>query len=338
MTVALLGPNGVDSVFLANPNNKSKSIDASDLALDSFVKSRIGSAGVLGFRNKIVDGRFDFWYEAVTQSGIGYGSDTMWQNNHSGSTKTHTAQPLVLGVDLPSIDVPTAKNFSRTVVSSVAGAGNSVTKSHKIEGVNTCAGKIITLSFYAKADATKPLGVSMVQNFGSGGSSPVYIAGQLVPLSSGWARYSLQFQLPSMSGKTIGTDSSLQVVFWFDGGSTVVGTYNISSMVQQSGTFDLACVQLEEGTVATPFEELPIEVSQQRVNRYWERLNFAVTAYSAYSSFWFKTVKREIPVLTLVSGSLSGTTIVCSSFLDSLYQGVAASAASSLVYYVDARL
>ncbi len=274
------------------------------------------------FRNKIIDGRFDFWYEGTSQTFSGYGSDTMWQNNHSGSTKTHSQQSLVAGVDLPAIDCPSAKYFSRTTVTSVAGVSNSVTKLHKIEGVNTLSGKIVTISFYAKADAVKPLGVSMAQDFGSGGSSPVYIAGQLVSLSSGWARYSLQFQLPSMSGKTIGTNSSLKIFFWFDGGSTIAGTYNISSMVQQSGTFDIACVQLEEGTVATPFEELPIEVNQMRVNRYFQQLNPSGDVPISYmagtlvvtQTFPLKSTLRttgSAPAINAVSStykSVSGTT------------------------------
>lgn len=252
--------------------------------------------GGFSFRNKIVDGRFDFWYEAVSQSAIGYGSDTMWQNNHSGSTKIHSQQLLTAGVDLPAIEVPSAKYFSRTAVTSVTGVSNSVTKLHKIEGVNTFAGKIVTISFYAKADAVKPLGVSMAQDFGSGGSSPVYIAGQLVSLSSGWERYSLQFQLPSMSGKTIGTNSSLLIFFWFDGGSTVAGTYNISSMVQQSGTFDIACVQLEEGSVATPFEELPMEISQTRVNRYFRTsypYGTVIGTANIFSPIWYKCTSGD---------------------------------------------
>lgn len=115
------------------------------------------SQTLYGFKNKIVDGRFDFWYEGTSQTTGAYGSDTMWLNLSSGSTKTHSQQPLVAGVDLPAIDCPTAQYFSRTVVNSVAGASNYVVKWHKIENVATLAGKTVTLSFYAKADAVKSI-------------------------------------------------------------------------------------------------------------------------------------------------------------------------------------
>ena len=53
------------------------------------------SQALYGFKNKIVDGRFDFWYEGTTQTTGAYGSDTMWLNLSSGSTRTHSQQPLI---------------------------------------------------------------------------------------------------------------------------------------------------------------------------------------------------------------------------------------------------
>lgn len=224
--------------------------------------------GGFSFRNKIIDGRFDFWYEGTSQTTGGYASDTMWRNDIVGSTQVHSRQPLVAGVDLPSIEVPTAKYFSRTVVTSVAGSGNNVTKSQRIDDVSNLAGKIATLSFYAKADAVKNIGILLEQNFGSGGSTVVSsIGAQLVSLSTIWNRYSVNINIPSISGKTVGANNYLHVLFGFDIGSTHSSGW--AGMIQQSGTFDIACVQLEEGSVATPFEELPMEVSQQRVNKYF---------------------------------------------------------------------
>lgn len=235
----------------------------------SMINTRSGSAGAFSFRNKIVDGRFDFWYEGTSQTTSGYGSDTMVLNQSVGSTKVHSQQPLIAGVDLPTIDCPSAKYFSRTVVTSVAGAGNNVLKGFKIEDVSTLAGKVATLSFYAKADSTKNIGLSATQYFGSGGSAAVgSIGSQLVSLSTSWKRYSVQITFPSVSGMTIGTGDYIQIGIAFDMGSTYSSQFG--GLGQQSGTFDIACVQLEEGSVATPFEELPIEISQTRIGRYYK--------------------------------------------------------------------
>lgn len=224
--------------------------------------------GGFSFRNKIVDGRFDFWYEGTSQTSSGYGSDTMWMNKGVGSTKTHSQQTLTAGVDLPAIECPTATYFSRTVVTSVAAVGNRVMKAQNIENVGSLAGKTVTLSFYAKADAVKNIAVELNQNFGSSGSTAVTVGSQLVSLSTAWKRYSVTISIPSISGKTVGTGSFLSLVFWFDAETTTYGTRS-ANLGQQSGTFDIACIQLEEGSVATPFEELPIEISKTRVNRYF---------------------------------------------------------------------
>ncbi len=253
-------------------------------------KSRIGTGGGFSFRNKIVDGRFDFWYEGTSQTTSGYGSDTMWHNANVGSTKVNSQQLLTAGVDLPAIEVPTAKYFSRTVVTSVAGANNLVAKVTKIEDVGTLAGKTATLSFYAKADAIKNIAIEFNQNFGDSGSASIGFGNQLVSLSTIWKRYSITVTVPSLSGKTIETtNDGLLIRFWFDAGSNFAT--NSSSLGQQSGTFDLACVQLEEGSIATPFEELPMEISQMRVNRYYFQIGASgSTGFARYVSLYYGAV------------------------------------------------
>lgn len=250
------------------------------------------------FRNKIPDGRLDFWHEGASQTSSGYGSDTMSVNAHNGSTKTHSRQSFVAGVDRPAIDVPSAKYFSSTVVTSVAGANNFVSKGFKIEDVSTFAGKTVTLSFDAKANDTKKLFITIQQNFGTDGSLTVNTFIPTVTVGTTWgSRFTATVTLPSILGKTVGSNSFLYLVFGFDVGSSFAGVNYSSDAIQQSGTFDLACVQLEEGTVATPFEELPIEMSQKRVERYYERAfvsnnGYATATTNLCSQVWWKTEKR----------------------------------------------
>ncbi len=291
----------------------------SDLkSLEGFINGKWGGvggdvAGGFSFRNKIVDGRFDFWHEGTSQTTSGYGSDTMWLNLHSGTTKVHSQQALVAGVDLPAIEVPTAKYFSRTVVTSVAGVNNLVAKVTKIEDVGTLAGKTATLSFYAKADAVKNITAYFSQQFGTGGSTAVDgIGGQLISLSTVWKRYSVQVTFPSITGKIIGTGNAIALTFGFDLGSGLTQMPN--SCGQQSGTFDIACVQLEEGSVATPFEELPIEVSQKRIERYYEEgIHDKYIGYNANTTGYisglvlYRTVKRSTPVIYFWGDSIRGT-------------------------------
>jgi hypothetical protein len=230
-----------------------------------------------GFKNHIIDGRFDFWYEGTSQTTSGYGSDTMWYNGNIGSTKTHTRQYFSTGEAFAD-GIKCPMYYSRTVVSSVAGAGSTVYKDQRLEDVTRLAGRTVTLSFYAKADTNKNIAIEFAQHFGTGGtptSSVNTIGAQKIALTTTWTRYSRTFTIPSIVGKTIGTDgvhTSFSLMrFWFDAGSDFDA--RTANLGQQSGTFDIAMVQLEEGIVATDFEWNGTAVEESRVGRYFQFTN-----------------------------------------------------------------
>ena len=232
-------------------------------------RATLGETG--GFRNAIINGGFDIWQRGTSQTARGYGSDDRWVNDHHGSTKTHSRQAFTLG----QTDVPgNPKYFSRTVVSSVAGADNLVRKYQPIGGVRTFAGDTMALSFWAKADATRGIAVELNQYFGSGGSPSGTVSAIGVhkfSLTTSWQKFTAVMAIPSIAGKTLGTDENdyLFPTFWFDAGTT----YNsrTASLGHQSGTFDIAQVQLEPGSTATPFERRPVAIEQALCDRYFER-------------------------------------------------------------------
>ena len=111
------------------------------------------------FRNKIINGNFDYWQRGTSTSTAGYLADR-WYTNSAGSTFTSSRQSFTLG----QTAVPNEPTyFHRTVVTSVAGTGNQVVTYQKIESVRTLAGQTSTLSFWAKADASKNIAVEYVQ-------------------------------------------------------------------------------------------------------------------------------------------------------------------------------
>jgi hypothetical protein len=172
------------------------------------------------------------------------------------------------------------KYFSRTVVSSVVGAGNYVQKVQRIESVYTYAGEAVTLSFWFKSNANKNIAVEFSQLFGTGGSPSAQVLGigsQLIAVTAGWAKYSVTVNIPSIAGKTLGTDNndSLWLIFWFDAGSSF--NARTANLGQQSGTFDLAQVQLERGSVATEFERMTLGETLSLVGRYYQLLYGAVS-------------------------------------------------------------
>jgi hypothetical protein len=268
----------------------------------------ISQPGAFMFRNKIINGNFDVWQRATSQTSSGYGSADRWTCFHDGSTKTVSRQTFALG----QTDVPNnSKYFMRHVVTSVPGAGNYVIMDQRIEGVETLSSKTITLSFWARADASKNIAVEFQQNFGTGESPSTSVLGigsQLVALTTSWTRYTVTVDIPSVSGKTLGTDSNdnMRIRFWFDAGSN----YNAvaASLGQQSGTFDLAQIQIEEGSVATPFEQRPIGMELSLCQRYYEegrisQSGYNITTSSTFASIPFMVSKRTSPTVTLTAGT-----------------------------------
>jgi hypothetical protein len=262
--------------------------------------------GALSNRNVVINGNFDVWQRGTSQTDSGYGSDDRWSNLNFGSTKVADQQTFTLG----QTDVTgNPKYYSRTVVTSVAGAPNFVLKRQSIEGVTTFSGETTTLTFWAKADSNKNIAVEFYQNFGSGGSPSglVFIPSQTVSLTSGWVKHSLTFDIPSVSGKTLGTNGndSLSFHFWFEAGSDYDARTN--NLGQQSGTFDIAQVQLEQGDTATPFEHRSLGPELALCQRYYfvGGMRHRVDPFPAGvlgAPAYFPTTMRTIPTITTTVG------------------------------------
>jgi hypothetical protein len=336
MSVTINGTSGISAtnisgiVDLINTGNTTLGNDSSDVitinggtvnltATNAKISNAAGDSltPYAGFKNKIINGNFDIWERGTSQTTASYGSDDRWFNNHNGSTKTHSRQAFTLG----QTAVPNNPHFfSRTVVTSVAGAGNSVTKAHRIEDVTLSSDKTMTLSFWAKADANKNIAVSFLQHFGTGGSPSAQVTGLGVTtfaLTTNWQKFTTTVTFPSVSGKTLGTnnDDFYSFGFWFDAGSSNNSSTN--SLGQQSGTFDIAQVQLEEGTIATPFEMRPQQVELALCQRYyqigrWTTRNNQINAGAVLgATAYFPVQLRNTPtvVVTPVSGTVSSSSV-----------------------------
>lgn len=276
------------------------------------------------YKNKIINGNFELWDEATSQTSDGYGSDNNWLNEHSGSTKTASQQTHTLG----QTDVPgNPEFFSRTVVTTGSGASDYVRKAQHIEYVRTLSGGNADLQFYAKADAAKDIAIEFVQNFGTTGSPSAevdQIGVETISLTSSWQFFTLTVALPSVSGKTLGDDLNdyLEVRFWFDAGSNFDA--NTNTLGNQSGTFDLDRIQLEVGSSATIFEDRSIEQERTLDQRFYEffadgNLNMpqptstGATSTNRNLGVIFKTVKRATPSIsstgnaTLTNDNISTT-------------------------------
>lgn len=204
-------------------------------------------------KNKIINGDFRINQRAFTNTTTTgtYGMDR-WRFLYSGGTTTFSIEAFTLGA------APVAgyegTNFARLVTTSQSASSDRAVFQQRIESVRTFAGQTATFSFWAKsASGTPNVNVVIVQNFGSGGSPSTAVTTTSTDqsISTSWSRYSFTINVPSISGKTLGTandDQLSAVIYVSDGGdfSTNVGA--------QNNTFDIWGVQLEAGSVATAFQ------------------------------------------------------------------------------------
>lgn len=246
-------------------------------------RANIGAGLMAGFRNKIINGGFDVWQRGVSQTGFSpYGADDRWQNIQSGSTRTVGRLTFLPG----QIPAP-ATYYCRTTVASVAGADNLVNKTQRIESVRTLAGKRATLTFWARGyDGANEMAFDLYQFFGTGGTPSAVVGGlgsNKFSLTNTWQKFSYIIDIPSIAGKTIGTnnDDALAVRFWFDAGST----YNSASqsLGHQSGIFDLAWISLVEGDATAevdPFSSRHIQQELALCQWYFAAGIFACSGYA----------------------------------------------------------
>ena len=268
------------------------------------------------FRNKLINGNFDIWQRGTSQTSSGYGSADRWNLINSGSTKTASQQAFTLG----QTEVPgNPKYYLRTVVTSGAGAGDYVINAQRIESVYTLSGKTATLSFWAKAGSNKNITTQIRQIFGTGSNSPSSVVNDFGitthSLTTSWQKFTTTVSIPSISGKTIGTNNNdyLELRFWLDAGSNSSAESN--SLPNQSGTFDIAQVQLEEGSAATPFEQRPIGVELSLCQRYYWTFYTTVYnfSYATAASQWLTeplynpVTMRVTPTVTVSTSSVAGS-------------------------------
>jgi hypothetical protein len=243
----------------------------------SFDQANFGGGQFAAGKNKVINGDFGINQRAFTSSTTtGQFVYDRFVSSNAGGTVTFSTQTFTLGT--APVAGYESKNYVRCVVSGQSAATDNAFLRSRIEGVRTFAGQTATISFWAKADSGTPkVAATLLQVFGTGGSpsATVVVNGQSATASTSWARYSFTFSVPSIAGKTIGTnnDDSIQLEFWFSGGSnfdTRSGTVGL-----QNNTFEIWGVQAEIGSVATAFQTATgtIQGELAACQRYYYRIS-----------------------------------------------------------------
>jgi hypothetical protein len=247
-----------------------------------------------GYRNALINASFAFWQEGttfvnpITSSYVADQWQVVWDG--AGSTRTISRQSVPLSTTgLPS-EGGSFLRFQQTGTGTIATYNNL---QQPIEYCSTFAGKQVTLSFWAKSVAPITISGFIGQNFGTGGSpsSTVFTGfGTGTNIQTSWSKYSFTFNVPSINGKTIGTDGN---------DSLIVG---LSLPVNTLFTFDIALVQFELGPTATPFENRSNSLEYSLCQRYYQTGHVGLDVYEEANGLSriivpFKVTMRTSPTI-----------------------------------------
>jgi hypothetical protein len=214
-------------------------------------------------KNKIINGDFGIWQRGTSFTNpsngtyvadrwfVGYENGTVTSSSVTQQTFTPGTAP-VAGYE--------GSYFLRRTYTTL-GTATLSRLDQKIEDVRSFAGQTVTISYWAKSNASVSVINYAVQNMGTGGSGGGAPSVGGFTLTSSWARYSFQIAIPSLAGTTIGTGSNLEIMFQLG---------NLSN----GATFDLWGVQLEAGSIATPFQTATGTIAGELAacQRYFNRL------------------------------------------------------------------
>jgi len=237
--------------------------------------------GGFSFRNRIINGAMmiDQRNAGASTSTQGYCVDRWAFGSSTGTlTAQRTGSVGAYSLTLTATSAVTALNVYQ-----------------RIESVNVAdlAGLVVTVSFIASSNAITTLPVSVgyanaVDNF----SSSTLIASNNITITSTPTRYTTQFTLPANATNGI-----------------YLNIANSLSMAS-GNTLIISSVQLEKGTVATPFEVRPYGTELALCQRYYEFGRTLVSASVANSyQQSFLVTKRATPTLGLTIDAGTGAVI-----------------------------
>jgi len=247
--------------------------------------------------NYVINGAFDIWQRGTSFTGVTttYCADR-WLAGNSGATMNVTRETFPVGqteVDgnptyFLRLSVTTGNDFARLI--------------QRIEDVRTLSGKTITVSFWAKG--TNPGGGKLYLGYlqSSNGTSGVsnYTAADFT-LTSNWQRFSRTITIPALSGTIVDGATYVELILG-QGPDTSTSAW----------TLDLANVQVETGTFATPFRRNApsIQAELAACQRYFYRVNSGeatgwVTSDTAVIWFFnqFPVTMRATPTTSVSSSS-----------------------------------
>jgi hypothetical protein len=303
--VGTISVSGTDVVSLTTTGMSAasgKTLTANAL-VSGTVEQSIGAA--LGFRNKIIGGDFTTnpWQRGTSFTGPtgAYTSDRFYCGNNTTG---------VINV-LKTADAPTVAQAgvftqhcihvdTTTAAGSISGA-NACGISQPIEGFNiACCGfgqagiRYVTLSFWHKHTKTGTYCVS----FRNSAANRSYVAEYVQDVTNTWEKAVITIPVDTAGTWLYDNGIGLNIRFAIADGSTYhtspnswsagnyVATANqVNALDNVANDFKLALIQLEAGSVATPFETRSVGQELSLCQRYYYRISPGANKYVAPSGW-----------------------------------------------------
>lgn len=350
ITTSMLEDGAVTSAKVANANITEEKLAASAVTTAKVADSGITTAKIadanvtpgklvnsgyeLGSRNVVINGAMEISQRGTSFAAIAdaaYSVDRWIFGNSSAAVLTASQE-----TDAPA-DSGFINSLRLTVTTADAAiaAGDSCVISQRIEGYNIrrLLGEPVVVSFWVKSSKTGTHCIAMNNN----GNDRSYVATYSITAANTW-EYK-QISVPS-GLTTAGTWNytngiGLRLRFILAAGSTYQTTANtwqtgnffctssqVNCLDNIGNVFAITGVQLEPGTVATPFERRSYGIEFALCQRYFEQISVpnsqplicaqAVSSANAWGGLTpFKVTKRGVPSVaysgTLVSWNSAGT-------------------------------
>lgn len=280
-------------------------------------KDMLSKGGDFSFRNKIINGKMDIAQRGTSFAAIvggAYALDRWMFGNNTTTIITEEQQA----------DVPPSNEFKNSLRLTVTTADTSIATNdicniqQIIEGYNIrdLIGKTFTLSFWVRSSKT---GIHCIAFKNSGGDRS-YVSEYTVNAANTW-----EYKTVTVTGGLITTGTwewatgiGLKVIFGLAAGSlyhTTAGSWQTGSFNATANQvncldtvgniFAFTGVQLEVGSVATPFEHRPIGTELALCQRYYYRTTgngdgqyLAESGYSASTTVFRGCTVFPVPMRT----------------------------------------
>jgi hypothetical protein len=338
-TIATAGKVSNSATTATDANTASAIVARS--ASGNFDATSINGGALAGMRNRIINGdmrlvRRGTSFPALTNPGATYTLDRwVWVQNGA------MVCTVSLSNDFPNDTFQTSLKVDVTTADTSIAAGEYTIITQRIEGVNVrdLIGTTFTLSFWVKSPKA---GVHCVSFRNAAPVDRSYVKEYTITTANTW-----EYKTITVTGGliTAGTwdwtnGTGLDAGFTLLSGTAFQTTANawqtgnfiatanqVNVMDSTANDFFITGVQLEPGSVATPFERRPFGVEAALCERYYE-ISLDGSNVSLFSGnvtsgtvYWgntaYKVDKRDVPNVVLTNLSTSGFSTIVGSLANS---------------------